>query len=141
MRPSHIHDSGVPAIRHLEPWFWAMLAATARSSVSGCAEGGLGGAQRREAPLRAERSSRTRQQWLEKADRRTPPDAKPATQHPALTGADLAAWRKRHGLNQQSAALRLGVTQGTISKAERKGTKPLGPALQRALQRALAGER
>jgi len=91
----------------------------------------------REAPLRAERRSRTRQQWLEKTDRRTPPEAKPVTQQPALTGADLAAWRKHHGLNQQSAALRLGVTQGTISKAERKGTKPLGSALQRAL----AGER
>jgi DNA-binding transcriptional regulator YiaG len=53
---------------------------------------------------------------------------------PPLTGADLSAWRKRLGLNQQAAALRLGVAQGTISKAERRGAKPLGPALQRALK-------
>ncbi len=58
----------------------------------------------------------------------------------ALTGSDLAAWRARRGYNQQAAAKHLGVGQGTISKAERKGSKPLGPTLQRALASALAAE-
>lgn len=58
----------------------------------------------------------------------------------ALTGSDLAAWRARRGYNQQAAAKHLGVGQGTISKAERKGSKFLGPTLQRALASALAAE-
>ncbi len=89
----------------------------------------------REARLRAKRQSRAQQQRLEKGGRVSRPDAKPATKHHTLTGAVLAAWRRRLGLNQQAAALRLGVAQGTISKAERKGAKPLGQALQRALAR------
>ncbi len=58
----------------------------------------------------------------------------------ALTGSDLAAWRAHRGYNQQAAAKHLGVGQGTISKAERKGSKPLGPTLQRALASALASD-
>jgi len=58
----------------------------------------------------------------------------------ALTGSDLATWRAHRGYNQQAAAKHLGVGQGTISKAERKGSKPLGPTLQRALASALASE-
>lgn len=53
----------------------------------------------------------------------------------ALTGADLAAFRRGAGLNQVAAAQRLGVTQGTISKAEGNPRTVLGPALQEALSR------
>lgn len=60
---------------------------------------------------------------------------------PTLTGADLAAWRARHGLTQQAAADRLGVRQGTVSKAESRGAGALGPALREALAGALAEER
>ncbi|MBN2801157.1 MAG: helix-turn-helix transcriptional regulator [Deltaproteobacteria bacterium] len=60
---------------------------------------------------------------------------------PALTGADLAAWRARHGLTQQAAADRLGVRQGTVSKAESRGAGALGPALREALARVLDGVR
>lgn len=60
---------------------------------------------------------------------------------PALTGADLAAWRARHGLTQQVAADRLGVRQGTVSKAESRGAGALGPALREALAGVLAEER
>jgi len=60
--------------------------------------------------------------------------------HAALTGADLANWRSRHGLTQSAAARRLGVGQGTISKAESKGATPLGPALLRALAPVLEQE-
>ncbi len=87
----------------------------------------------REARLPAERRSRARQRRSECSGRRSHQDAEPVTRKPPLTGADLAAWRRQDGLNQQAAALRLGVSQGTISKAERRGAKPLGPALQVAL--------
>lgn len=60
---------------------------------------------------------------------------------PTLTGADLAAWRVRHGLTQQAAADRLGVRQGTVSKAESRGAGALGPALREALAGVLAEER
>jgi hypothetical protein len=60
---------------------------------------------------------------------------------PTLTGADLAAWRARHGLTQQAAADRLSVRQGTVSKAESRGTGALGPALREALAGVLAEER
>ena len=68
------------------------------------------------------------------------PEKPPAPPKPAgtLTGSDLAAWRAHRGYNQQAAAKHLGVGQGTISKAERNGSKPLGPTLQRALASALA---
>jgi DNA-binding transcriptional regulator YiaG len=59
---------------------------------------------------------------------------------PPLKGADLAAWRTRHGLTQQAAADRLGVRQGTVSKAEGRSGAALGPALRDALARALAAE-
>jgi DNA-binding XRE family transcriptional regulator len=62
-----------------------------------------------------------------------PADTRPA---PALTGADLAAFRRRAGLTQVAAAQRLGVTQGTISKAEGNPRTVLGPALQEALRLA-----
>lgn len=58
-----------------------------------------------------------------------------------LTGADLASWRSRLGLNQTAAASRLGVGQGTISKAEAKELTPLGPTRLRALAAALDQER
>lgn len=60
---------------------------------------------------------------------------------PTLTGADLAAWRARHGLTQQAAADRLSVRQGTVSKAESRGAGALGPALREALAGVLAEER
>lgn len=60
---------------------------------------------------------------------------------PTLTGADLAAWRARRGLTQQAAADRLGVRQGTVSKAEGRGAGGLGPALREALAGVLAEER
>ena len=45
----------------------------------------------------------------------------------SLTGADLAGWRSRISLTQQAAADRLGVRQGTVSKAESKRGAALGP--------------
>jgi DNA-binding transcriptional regulator YiaG len=60
---------------------------------------------------------------------------------PTLTGSDLAAWRARHGLTQQAAADRLGVRQGTVSKAESRGAGTLGPALREALASVLREER
>lgn len=56
---------------------------------------------------------------------------------PALTGADLAAFRRGAGLTQVAAAQRLGVTQGTISKAEGSPRAALGPTLQEALRMVL----
>jgi hypothetical protein len=58
----------------------------------------------------------------------------------SLTGADLAGWRSRLGLTQQAAADRLGVRQGTVSKAEGKPRAALGPALRDALAGALRSE-
>jgi len=58
----------------------------------------------------------------------------------ALTGADLAAWRSGLGLTQQAAADRLGVRQGTVSKAESRRDGALGAALREALAGALAEE-
>lgn len=55
-----------------------------------------------------------------------------------LTGADLARWRAAAGLTQQAAADRLGVRQGTVSKAERRVTTLLRPALREALRAAIA---
>jgi hypothetical protein len=60
---------------------------------------------------------------------------------PPLTGADLTAWRTRHGLTQQAAADRLGVRQGTVSKAEGRSGALLGPALRDALADVLADQR
>ena len=60
---------------------------------------------------------------------------------PSLTGSDLSAWRTRLGLTQQAAADRLGVRQGTVSKAESKGATALGRALHDALVDALRAER
>ncbi len=59
---------------------------------------------------------------------------------PPLTGSDLTAWRTRHGLTQQAAADRLGVRQGTVSKAEGRSGVLLGPALRDALADVLADE-
>lgn len=56
---------------------------------------------------------------------------------PALTGADLAAWRDRLGLTQQAAADRLAVGQGTVSKGESRSQSILGPTVRRALAAAL----
>ena len=57
---------------------------------------------------------------------------------PMLTGADLGAWRERLGLTQSAAADRLGVRQGTISKAEGRAARTLGETLQGALAEALS---
>ena len=57
---------------------------------------------------------------------------------PPLTGSDLTAWRTRHRLTQQAAADRLGVRQGTVSKAESRSGALLGPALRDALAEALS---
>jgi hypothetical protein len=54
-----------------------------------------------------------------------------------LSGADLAAWRARLGLTQQAAADRLGVRQGTVSKAESRSGEELGTVLREALASAL----
>lgn len=71
------------------------------------------------------------------APKSSPPPAVPADPGgPALTGADLAAFRRGLGLTQVAAAQRLGVTQGTISKAEGNPRTVLGPGLQDALRRA-----
>lgn len=69
------------------------------------------------------------------------PDRFLQTARASLTGADLSAWRSRLGLTQQAAADRLGVRQGTVSKAESKGATVLGEALHDALADALRAER
>ena len=58
-----------------------------------------------------------------------------------LTGADLSRWRVRLDLTQQVAADRLGVRQGTVSKAESRADAPLGPTLREALAEQLDAER
>jgi hypothetical protein len=90
------------------------------------------------------------------ASRPTSPEPPPSTQPPApqppaakvheailpaLTGADLATWRKRLAITQRTAAERLGVQQGTVSKAEGCPRSPLGPTLYAALVREMAAER
>ena len=79
---------------------------------------------------------------LKRPSQAEPPALRPtrSEKRAILTGADLASWRSRLGLTQSVAASRLGVGQGTISKAESKGAAPLGPALIRALAAALARE-
>ena len=69
------------------------------------------------------------------------PDRFLQAEQPPLTGADLADWRSRLGLTQQAAADRLGVRQGTISKAEGKRDAVLGPTLLAALADALRAEK
>jgi DNA-binding transcriptional regulator YiaG len=64
----------------------------------------------------------------------SPPPPARAAEAATLTGADLAAFRRAAGLTQVAAAQRLGVTQGTISKAEGNPRTVLGPALQEALR-------
>lgn len=39
---------------------------------------------------------------------------------PPTNGAELRAWRKRHGLTQQAAAKKLGVDRRTVIRAERR---------------------
>ena len=36
----------------------------------------------------------------------------------------MAAWRKHRGLSQAQMAAKLGVTQGAVAQAEKKGNKP-----------------
>jgi len=64
------------------------------------------------------------------------PTRRPA-HRPSQTGADLKAWRQGEGLTQQEAAARLGVAQGTISKAESRGGRALGESMRRVLADAL----
>jgi DNA-binding transcriptional regulator YiaG len=52
---------------------------------------------------------------------------------PAFTGAQLAALRRSTGLAQAEFAQKLGVTQGTVSKAEGNPRAALGPALRVAM--------
>lgn len=59
---------------------------------------------------------------------------------PPLKGADLLAWRSGRGLNQQGAAARLGISQGTVSKAEARASTVLSPTTRRALAEVLAQE-
>ena len=54
-----------------------------------------------------------------------------------LTGADLARFREERQLGQRAAGRLLGVSHGTISKAEQAPTRALGPMLQPALAAAL----
>ena len=65
----------------------------------------------------------------------------PSVDRRPLTGAELARWRSRLDLTQQAAADRLGVRQGTISKAESRADAPLGPSLRDALTEELDAER
>lgn len=63
----------------------------------------------------------------------------PAESAPYLLGADLTAFRQRLGVSQRALAVRLGVDQGAISRAEGRPTALLPPALHRALHGALSG--
>ena len=53
---------------------------------------------------------------------------------PSFTGADLIAYRRSTGLTQVQFAPHLGVTQGTVSKAEGNPRAILGPSLRLALR-------
>jgi DNA-binding XRE family transcriptional regulator len=59
--------------------------------------------------------------------------AEPADEPPAFTGAQLAALRRSTGLTQAAFAQKLGVTQGTVSKAESNAGALIGPVLRLAL--------
>lgn len=50
-----------------------------------------------------------------------------------LTGADLRAYRSRHGLTQDALAARLAVTARTLREAERYPDRPLSTRLRRKL--------
>lgn len=50
-----------------------------------------------------------------------------------LTGADLRAYRGRHGLTQDALAARLAVTARTLREAERYPDRPLSTRLRRKL--------
>lgn len=54
---------------------------------------------------------------------------------PPLTGSDLARFRAARGITQREAASLLGVSHGTVGKAERRPGEPLGRMLQGALGR------
>ncbi len=58
---------------------------------------------------------------------------------PYLLGGDLSAFRKRIRVSQRALAVRLGVDQGAISRAEGRPMALLPPALHRALHGALSG--
>ena len=53
-----------------------------------------------------------------------------------MTGADLRAWRERHGMTQVQLAAAIGVPQATVSRWE-SGTHPIrhGTMLRLALER------
>lgn len=55
----------------------------------------------------------------------------------SLTGRDLKGWREKEKLSQREAAVRLGVSHGTVGKAEAALNALLPPALQEALSRML----
>ena len=60
---------------------------------------------------------------------------RPVAEPQPLTGADLAAHRRVVGMTQSGFADWLGVTQGTVSKAEGNPRALLGPAVRLALWR------
>lgn len=68
---------------------------------------------------------------------KTRPAAPIASIRPLLTGADLAAFRRRLGATQAVLAAALGVAQGTLSKAEAAAERPLTTALAAALLAAM----
>lgn len=52
---------------------------------------------------------------------------------PIYRGSDLAAYRRGRGLTQSLLAHQMGVSQGTIAKAEGAPEALLGPVLRAAL--------
>ncbi len=78
-------------------------------------------------------------QWLlDRAVRGVIPDEKPPDRDKPVTGAELKTWREKRGWSQREAALKLGVGQAAISKAENKSDEPLGHKLRAAFQTATA---
>jgi transcriptional regulator with XRE-family HTH domain len=73
--------------------------------------------------------------WL--TDRATrgllPVETPPAPDRP-FTGAELLAWRKARGWTQREAAVRLGVSQVAVHKAEANPTEGLGHKLRKAFR-------
>jgi DNA-binding XRE family transcriptional regulator len=57
----------------------------------------------------------------------------PRSAEALLTGADLRAYRVRHGLTQDALATRLSVTARTLREAERHPERPLSTRLRRKL--------
>jgi hypothetical protein len=65
------------------------------------------------------------------------PPPNPVDDLPALTGADLAAYRAWLGASQRALGAKLAVEQSVISKSEGKPTTVLPPQLRKALHLAM----